>query len=157
MKRQTMGNLPGFWTDRSNGFDFPYLICHSRQGLALRERVNDKQFDDIQQVLDGMAIMSSFGWLHSLASNLGYTVYHELTYPLVTHVIVTDGQFWSFFVYQLNTHCFHSDVDTNTLRNVCWSSGDLKLFEGYENGQMVGINEEVLKLLIKVNLNSNTF
>ena len=100
-----------------------------------------------------MAIMSSFGWLNSLASNLGFSIYHELTYPLVTHGIITDGQFWSFFVYQLNTHSFHSDVDTNALRNVCWTSGELKLFDGYENGTLYGLNDEVLKLLVKVRVN----
>ena len=153
MKRQSFATLPGFWSDRSNGFDFPNLICHSREGLRLRERKNQKQFDDIQEVLDGMAIMSSFGWLNSLASNLGFSIYHELTYPLVTHGIITDGQFWSFFVYQLNTHSFHSDVDTNALRNVCWTSGELKLFDGYENGTLYGLNDEVLKLLVKVRVN----
>ncbi|CAG2120932.1 unnamed protein product, partial [Medioppia subpectinata] len=126
LRRQSLSTLPGFWSDRSNG-----------------------SFDDDQQVLDGMAISSSFAWLHSLASNLGFSIFHELTYPLVTHAIITDGQFWSFYVYQLNTHCFHSDIDNNMLRNVCWSSGELKLFDSYENGQLIGVNDEVLKLLIK--------
>ncbi|XP_054160472.1 28S ribosomal protein S30, mitochondrial-like [Oppia nitens] len=149
MKRHTFTNLPGFWCNHSNGFDFPNLICHSRHDLKIREIKNQKTFGDDQQVLDGMAIMSSFGWLNSLASNLGFTTYHELTYPLVTHVIITDGQFWSFYVYQLNTHSFHSDVDTNALRNICWSSGELKLFDSYENGQLVGVNDQVIKLLVK--------
>jgi small subunit ribosomal protein S30 len=118
--------------------------------MKLREMKNERSFDDKQDVLDGMAITSSFAWLNGMASNLGFTLYHELTYPLVTHVIITDGQFWSFYVYQLNTHSFHSDVDTNSLRNVCWSSGDLKLFDTYENGQLKGVNDQVLKNIVKV-------
>jgi len=150
LRRHNLSNIPGFWSDHSNGFDFPNLICHSRQDLKLRELRNQRSFSDTQQVLDGMAIMSSFAWLNGMASNLGFSIYHDLTYPLVTHVIITDGQFWSFYVYQMNTHSFHSDVDTNSLRNVCWSSGDFKLFDSYENGQLVGVNDQVLKLIVKV-------
>ncbi|CAG2176320.1 unnamed protein product, partial [Oppiella nova] len=149
IRRHSLSTLPGFWSDCSNGFDFPNLICHSRHNLKVRELRNGRSYDDDQQVLDGMAISSSFAWLHSLASNLGFSIFHELTYPLVTHAIITDGQFWSFYVYQLNTHCFHSDVDNNLLRNVCWSSGELKLFDSYENGRLIGVNDEVIKLLIK--------
>lgn len=152
LKRQNLSNIPGFWSDHSYGFDFPFLICHSRQDLKLREHKNERSFSDTQQVLDGKAIISSFAWLNGIASNLGFSIYHELTYPLVTNVIITDGQFWCFYVYQLNTHCFHSDVDTDLLRNVCWSSGDMKLFDAYENGQLIGVNDEVLKLIIKVRL-----
>ena len=155
LKRHSFTTLPGFWSDCSNGFDFPNLVCHTREGLELRRRKNEtmnKTFDDTQEALDGMAILSCFSWLHSLASNLGFSVYHELTYPLVTHAVITDGQFWSFYVYQLNSHSFHSDVDTDSLRNVCWSSGDLKLFDDYQNGNFIGVNDEVLKLLIKVSL-----
>ncbi len=150
MRRYNQTSIPGFWIDHSQGFDFPNLICLTRQDMKLREMKNERSFDDKQEVLDGMAITSSFAWLNGMASNLGFTVYHELTYPLVTHVIITDGQFWSFYVYQLNTHSFHSDVDTDSLRNVCWSSGDLKLFDTYESGQLKGLNDQVLKNIVKV-------
>lgn len=146
-----MMSLPGFWPSKSERFDFPYLIGHSRELVRARQNSNEKDFNDTQDVLDGMAIMSSFAWLTSVANNLGFSIYDHLTYPLVTQAVITDGQFWSFYVFQLNNHAFHSDiVSEKSVPNLCWSSGDLKLFETYENGAFTGINDEVLKILTKV-------
>ncbi|KAH7963388.1 hypothetical protein HPB52_020883 [Rhipicephalus sanguineus] len=37
----------------------------------------------------------------------------------------------------------------NPLRNLCWSSGNLRLFEAYENGELKGIDDSVFKLLLR--------
>lgn len=150
LRRRNIIALPGFWLGKSEGFDFPTLLCLNREGLRLRNKRNKTDFADKQDVLDGMAILSSFAWLSSIVNNLGFTFYDQLTYPLVTQAIVTDGQHWSFYVYQLNSHSFYSDIVNENLNNLCWSSGDLKLFEKHENGVLHGVNEAVLKLLIKV-------
>lgn len=144
--------IPGFWFGKSNGFDFPYLIGLCRSELKKRDHVNRRSFNDDQDVIDGMAITSCFGWLNSLAASLGFTPYDELTYPLVTHAFCTDGRLWSFYVYQMNVHSFHSDVDTSNLKNICWTTEEMKLFESYENGNFVGLNEEVLRHLIRVRI-----
>lgn len=148
-------SLPGFWPSRSDGFDFPYLIGHSRELQRARQAqvAEGRDFGDSEEVVDGAAITSAFAWLCSLANNLGFTLYDHLTYPLVTQVVSTDGQRWAFHVYQLNDHAFHSDVTlANPPPNICWSSGELKLFEGFseEDGTLTGVNEEVLKLIVKV-------
>lgn len=144
-------SLPGFWPAKSGGFDFPYLIGHSRELLRSRKSKSMQDFNDTQDVLDGMAIMSSFAWLTSIANNLGFTIYDSLTYPLVNQVVITDGQFWSFYVFQLNNHAFHSDIiQDKSPSNLCWSSGEMKLFETFENGSFLGLNEDVLKTLVKV-------
>lgn len=145
-------SLPGFWPGRSDGFDFPYLLGHSRELLrARRRRAGERDWDDTEEVVDGAAITSAFAWLTSLANNLGFSLYDHLTYPLVTQVVSTDGQSWSFHVYQLNDYAFHSDV---TLQrpptNICWSSGEMKLFEGVGEGSLTGVNDEVLRLIVKV-------
>lgn len=57
--------LPGFWPSKAHGHDFPYLIGHSRENVRAR-----KNFDDTQDVLDGMAIMSSLAHLNSQSSGL---------------------------------------------------------------------------------------
>jgi len=151
LERYNFNALPGFWPSKSEGFDFPYLIGHSREYLRARKEKSIHDFKDTQDVLDGMAIMSSFSWLTSLANNLGFTIYDHLTYPLVTHVIITDGQHWSFYLFQLNNHVFHSDVhQENSPSNLCWSSGDLKLFDSCEDGIFSNVNEDVLKILVKV-------
>lgn len=150
LKRHNILSLPGFWPDHSEGFDFSNLICLNRQDIRLRDYTNRSNFDDKQDVLDGMAIMSSFAWLTSIANNLGFTLYDHLTYPLVTNVVSTDGQYWSFYVYQLNNHTFYSDVVRDNVFNLCWSSGEMKLFDKYENGTFHGVNDDVLKYFVKV-------
>ncbi|KPM08206.1 ribosomal protein S30-like protein [Sarcoptes scabiei] len=97
LMRRNIYSLPGFWPSHSNGFDFPYLLGHSYEMIEMRKKLNIQIDDDIQDVLDGMAITSAFGWLTSIANNLGFTIYDHLTYPLVTNVIITDGQWWSFY------------------------------------------------------------
>ena len=151
LKRHNIMSLPGFWPSKSDGFDFPYLIGHSCEYIRSRKIKIMQDFKDTQDILNGMAIMSSFSWLTSLANNLGFTLYDPLIYPLVNQVVITDGQFWSFYVYQLNNHSFHSDIiQEKPLTNLCWSSGEMKLFDTFENGSFSGLNENVLKHLIKV-------
>ncbi|KAH9506985.1 Structural constituent of ribosome [Dermatophagoides farinae] len=162
LRRHNIMSLPGFWPDRSGGHDFPYLLAMNYESLRQRkQRYGLSQCMDDQDVLDGMAIISAFSWLTGLANNLGFTLYDRLTYPLVTNVIITDGQHWSFYVYQLNNHCFHDDLvadnenDDNRLCNLCWSSGQMRLFDSYENGKLQNVNTAVLDLLIDM-LNMKT-
>ena len=76
-----------------------------------------------------------------------------MTYPLTTQTIVTDGRKMRFFAYQLNTlHLWKRD-DAHVLRNLCWASPEYQLYEGVEDGQVVGLNQEVLRLLLKFFLN----
>lgn len=150
LRRHNLLALPGFWPDHSSGFDFPNLICHSREALRQRKEANKVEYQDDQDILDGMAILSSFAWLTSVANNLGFSLYDQLTYPLVTKVIITDGQHWSFYVYQLNQHSLHGDTYNPNLCNLCWSSGDMKLFDHFENGTFVGLNDNVLKTIVQV-------
>lgn len=154
--RRNLVSLPGFWPDQSDGFDFGNLLCLTYKDIRKRIEFNERDFGDNQDVLDGMAMTSSFAWLSSLATNLGFSIYHPLTYPLVTNVIITDGQHWSFYVYQLNNHVFHSDIEHGVQRyNLCWSSGEQKLFDAYEDGQWKGLDDNVLKLIVKVRKNAN--
>lgn len=151
-KRHNLTYLPGFWPDNSDGFDFPFMLFLTRSDLNKIRKEIDERFFNEQEVLDGMAILSGFAWLSSIAAHQGFTIYHDLTYPLTTNLIITDGQFWSFYVYQLNTHAFHSDVDKNDRRNICWSSGSMKLFDSYENGQFQNVNLDVIKNILRVSL-----
>jgi len=97
--------------------------------------------------------MSSFAWLNAIAGAHGFTPYHELTYPFTTQTVVTDGQYWSFFVYQLNKHTFHSDLEAPNVENMCWTSGTMKLFDKFEDGVFHGVRGEVLDNLIMVSFN----
>lgn len=80
----------------------------------------------------------------------GFSTFTDLTYPLLTQTVITNGQSWSFYAYQLNTTLVHSEyADENPRRNLCWTTGPLKLFEKIEDGKLLGFNDDVLKELIK--------
>lgn len=105
---------------------------------------------DDQEALDCQGILSSFAWGLSQASYQGFTTYNDLTYPLVMQTIITNGQDWSFYTYQLNTVVFHSDyIEENPKKNICWGTKTQKLYQEINNGNLVGFNIDVLKNLLK--------
>lgn len=153
-----VANSPGFLPSLENDNelikgtkrgDFPFLTYLNRGLLELRRGELLDDFGDEAEVLKAMAVMHNFAYLNSLAAVHGFHTYAELTYPLTNQCIVTDGQHWSFFVYQMNTHTFHSDVPPSGKQNLCWATNDLKLYERYENGEFHGVNDRVLELLVR--------
>ncbi|RWS24065.1 28S ribosomal protein S30-like isoform X1, partial [Leptotrombidium deliense] len=154
MRRQYLQTTPGFWDLGDYKYDFPLMAYLSRTPIKLREFMVGRSYPDEADFIDAMAIMHGFGWLNGISGMHGFTPYEEITYPFTTHLVISDGQFWSFFVYQLNTHSFHSDVDKNDRRNLCWSSGEMKLFESFENDEFVGVNDDAIKYLVKLLLSS---
>ncbi|XP_068908828.1 large ribosomal subunit protein mL65 [Tenebrio molitor] len=144
-----IANVPGFWPGDPNEFG---LMSYHRRGHILTRHYNDPNED--QEALDRQGILASFGWLNAQANFLGFTTFNDITYPLVTQSIITNGQIWSFFVYQLNTIVNHSKhVNENPKRNVCWATPELKLFEEVKDGKLVGFNDEVLQNLLKLYAN----
>lgn len=105
---------------------------------------------DMLEALHTQGILSSFAWTFGQACYQGFSTFNDLTYPLVAQTIVTNGQLWSFYAYQLNTVTNHSVVfEENDKTNQCWGTKELRLFEEVnDKGQLVGFNEEVLKNLI---------
>lgn len=81
---------------------------------------------------------------------VGFSTFQDPTYPLVNQMVITNGQWWTFFVYQLNTTTLHIDaIHENPRRNMCWMTEPMKLFDSIEDGKVKGLNEDVLKHLIK--------
>lgn len=138
--------------------DFPFLTYLNRELVNIRNEANIDNFNDTDDVVQSMAIMHNFAYLNAVANVHGFSTYSELTYPLTNQTIITDGQNWSFYVYQMNSHTFHSDLPNTGKQNLCWSINNVKLFESYEDGKFEGVNDEVIKRLIKVkNNNFNHF
>ncbi|XP_037268057.2 large ribosomal subunit protein mL65 [Rhipicephalus microplus] len=147
-KKKYQTSLPGTWP--LHECNFPLLTIRQRSQLIGHHDSPFKTAEEVQDAANAAAILSGFGWLNGVATQLGFTIYHDPTYPLVSHVVNTDGQHWTFAVYQLNTLRLHYDYyESNPLRNLCWSSGNLRLFEAYENGQLKGIDDSVFKLLLR--------
>jgi len=74
---------------------------------------------------------------------------HDLTYPITTQCVVTDGHMFRFFCYQLNTLRLWVDdggeSSGNPLRNVIWASEPMPLY----NPDTQTLNEDVLKVLLR--------
>jgi small subunit ribosomal protein S30 len=70
---------------------------------------------------------------------VGFSTFNDVTYPLVTQTVITNGKLWSFYVYQLNTTLLHGEHTSNNPRhNLCWGTPELKLFETVEDGKVIG-------------------
>lgn len=121
----------------------------------MRERRDFKNPEEAQEALHRQGILASYAWLNAQANFQGFTTYNDITYPLVTQTIITNGQKWSFYIYQLNTLLVHGkNVTDNPKRNICWAIPDLKLFEEVADSKVVGLNDNVLKTLIKIYANA---
>lgn len=144
--------IPGFWPGSEHRFG--QLAYHDRRHFVTRNKSYGKEDD--QEALHAQAIMGSFSWLFGQACYQGFSTFNDITYPLSTQTIITDGQFWSFYVYQLNTtvNCNHV-IDSNPKVNKCWGTPEMKLFESVDsNGKLVGFNTEVLKHLVQFYLSA---
>lgn len=144
---QHVTNIPGFWPGSEH--EFGQLCYHNRHEYKVPYNTYDAE--DKKNALIAQGILTSFGWLTAQAAYQGFTTFNDLTYPLSTQTVITDGQNWSFFVYQLNTTVFETlNFDRNRRANKCWYSDELKLFDEIDgNGKVIGFNDEVLRQLIK--------
>lgn len=145
-----IANIPGFWPGDSHEFG---LLSYHKRGHHLIRHYNDAE--DNKEALYRQGILASFSWLYSQANFLGFNTFNDITFPLVTQSIITNGKKWSFFVYQLNTIINHSKyVHENPKRNLCWSIPEMKLFEQIDNGKLSGLNDGVFEILTKFYANT---
>lgn len=143
--------IAGFWPGSRQ--EFGLLSYQSRDHIPLRNAQYGQE--DCQQAIHSQAILSSYAWLLGQACYQGFSTFQDPTYPLSTQTVITDGQLWSFYAYQLNTTRLHIDaIDNNPKVNQCWGTNEMKLFEEITNdGKVIGLNDDVLKNLIKFYIN----
>lgn len=147
---QHVKTIPGFWP--GNEHEFGQLCYHNRHTYKVKYNTIDAiDEEDKANALKSQAILNSFGWLIGQAYYQGFSTFNELTYPLTTQTIITNGQNWSFYVYQLNTTVFETvHFDRNQRANKCWGTDEIKLFDEIDaNGQVKGFNDDVLRHLIQ--------
>lgn len=146
-KDKVLTSLPGTWP--MHQCSFPLLSFH-RRNTFINEECPFRTAEEIEDAVNASVLMAGFGWLNGVATQLGFTTFHDPTYPLVSQVVSTDGQYWTFAVYQFHTAALHHDFyEDNPVRNLCWTSGNLRLYETFEDGQLKGVDDEVLKTLVK--------
>jgi hypothetical protein len=89
----------------------------------------------------------SLAAISSLFPCVGFSTFNDVTYPLVTQTVITNGKLWSFYVYQLNTTLLHGEHTSNNPRhNLCWGTPELKLFEAIEDGKVIGKCDKISTL-----------
>lgn len=144
---QHVTSIPGFWPGSEH--EFGQLCYHNR--LKYKVSFNEHDAEDETNALKAQGILTSFGWLVAQACYQGFSTFNDLTYPLTTQTIITDGKRFTFFLYQLNTTVFETvNFDKNRRVNKCWSTDELELFEGVDSdGNVIGFNDEVLRHLIQ--------
>ncbi|XP_072386454.1 uncharacterized protein mRpS30 [Diabrotica undecimpunctata] len=147
-----IANLPGFWPNDDNKFGL--ISFHKRGYMHHRQRYRDAQDD--KEAIHRNGVLASFGWLQAQANFLGFNTFNDLTYPLVTQTVVTDGKNWSFYAYQLNTIVFcERFYKENQKRNICWGTPEMQLFDSIQDGKVIGFNDEVLKNILKFYINQS--
>ncbi|XP_072288521.1 large ribosomal subunit protein mL65 [Eucyclogobius newberryi] len=120
-----------------------------------RDRMTRKQqSDQIEVFLRANAMASLFAWTGAQAMYQGFWSHQDVTRPFVSQAVITDGKFFSFFCYQLNTVALsvQTDVD-NPRKNVLWGTESLPLYDDVQDGEVVGMNDDVIKLLLQFMMN----
>ncbi|KAL0979623.1 hypothetical protein UPYG_G00187440 [Umbra pygmaea] len=110
--------------------------------------------DQIEVHLRANGIASLFAWTGAQAMYQGFWSREDVTRPFVSQAVITDGQYFSFFCYQLNTLALSVETDAgNPRKNVCWGTESLRLFDEVKDGAVVGLDDKVLRLLVQFLLN----
>jgi len=143
-------NIPGYWPqdDNQHGVLFYSAKFNRFQHQAIARDV-ELTPEKLKEVTDAQALLSCFGWLLPQAVHLGFGPLTELTFPLATQAVLSDGRSWSYYAYQLNTcDLTHSQEGGSGSNNLLWSQPDLNLFTGVEGGKVRGYEPEALEPLI---------
>ncbi|XP_054628344.1 39S ribosomal protein S30, mitochondrial [Dunckerocampus dactyliophorus] len=118
---------------------------YHRDRMARRQ-----QSDQVEVFLRANALASLFAWTAAQASYQGFWNYEDVSRPFVSQAVITDGKFFSFFCYQLNTLALSAQTDVdNPRKNLLWGTESMRLYEGVEDERVVGLNDDTVKLLVR--------
>ncbi|XP_004678391.1 PREDICTED: 28S ribosomal protein S30, mitochondrial [Condylura cristata] len=110
--------------------------------------------DQIEVVFRANAIASLFAWTGAQAMYQGFWSQADVTRPFVSQGVITDGKYFSFFCYQLNTLALTTQADQNNPRkNICWGTQSKPLYDTIEDNVVKGFNDDVLLQIVHFLLN----
>ncbi|NWR94539.1 RT30 protein, partial [Furnarius figulus] len=120
-----------------------------------RERLIKARLEDqIEVVYRSNGIASLFAWTAAQAMYQGFWSDADVTRPFVSQAVVTDGKYFAFFCYQLNTLALTAEtIKNNPRKNICWGTDSKALYDVVEDGNVKGFNDEVLLHLVRFLLN----
>ncbi|KAM6229709.1 large ribosomal subunit protein mL65 [Porphyrio hochstetteri] len=110
--------------------------------------------DQIEVVNRANGIASLFAWTAAQAMYQGFWNEADVTRPFVSQAVVTDGKYFAFFCYQLNTLALTAEtIQNNPRKNICWGTESKPLYDVVEDGNVKGFNDEILLQLVRFLLN----
>ncbi|NXL54156.1 RT30 protein, partial [Podilymbus podiceps] len=110
--------------------------------------------DQIEVLYRANGIASLFAWTAAQAMYQGFWSEADVTRPFVSQAVVTDGKYFAFFCYQLNTLALTVEtIKNNPRKNICWGTDSKPLYDVVEDGSVKGFNDEVLIQLVRFLLN----
>ncbi|XP_017932817.1 39S ribosomal protein S30, mitochondrial isoform X1 [Manacus vitellinus] len=120
-----------------------------------RERLIKARLEDqIEVVYRSNGIASLFAWTAAQAMYQGFWSEADVTRPFVSQAVVTDGKYFAFFCYQLNTLALTAEtIKNNPRKNICWGTESKPLYDVVEDGNVKDFNDEVLLHLVRFLLN----
>nr|XP_006139579.1 39S ribosomal protein S30, mitochondrial [Pelodiscus sinensis] len=110
--------------------------------------------DQIEVTYRANGIASLFAWTAAQAMYQGFWCEADVTRPFVSQAVVTDGKYFAFFCFQLNTLALTVKADKNNPRkNICWGTESKPLYEAVEGSNIKNFNDEILLQLVQFLLN----
>ncbi|NXG50381.1 RT30 protein, partial [Psilopogon haemacephalus] len=137
----------------------PCCYGHTQFHL-LRDKMKRERFikahleDQIEVAYRANAVASLFAWTAAQAMYQGFWHEADVTRPFVSQAVVTDGKYFAFFCYQLNTLALTVEtIKNNPRKNICWGTDSKPLYDVVEGDSVKGFNDEVLLMLVRFLLN----
>ncbi|NWS67737.1 RT30 protein, partial [Crotophaga sulcirostris] len=137
----------------------PCCYGHTQFHL-IPDKLNRQRFvkanlqDQIEVLYRANGIASLFAWTAAQAMYQGFWSEADVTRPFVSQAVVTDGKYFAFFCYQLNTLALTAEtIRNNPRKNICWGTASKPLYDVVEDGSVKGFNDEVLFHLVNFLLN----
>jgi len=147
-------NVPGYWPQDDNQHGL-LLFSHrtnrfNSEAMASPGVINSQV---VRDQMTGRAILNCFGWLLPQAVHLGFGPMTELTFPLATQAVLSDGKTWTYYAYQMNTTDLTlNDPAEHSHNNILWAGEDLQLYSRVEDGKLIDYNPSVLAPLVRMYL-----
>lgn len=142
-------NSPGFWPSSNNGFVQLQFVDSMNREEKLISESSWKEPEAREEMLLTKGIFASFSQCMAQSTHLGFGPFMDPDHPIVIQTVVTDGERYKFFAYQMNrTALFKESEEEGSPTNIIWHTEEKALFREDSAGD-VSVDKDVLKTLIR--------
>ncbi|XP_059096351.1 uncharacterized protein LOC131890916 [Tigriopus californicus] len=144
-------NLPGFWTGSPKSFaSLQILSSFNEIGTRVTNTtLADDQYGYREDLMCTKMILAGFGQLLSQACHLGYEPINNISEPLTTQTIITDGLKWKLGAFQLNRTALIDEEDVRFPNNVCWIQPEEDMMKTNEETGQAEVNIDLMGRIIQ--------